>query len=179
MSTDETPCVRIETERLVLRRFSTDDVDALARILLHPEVARWLGPPGATRDDVARAIHRYEAHWEERGYGRLAVCDRLTGDLVGRVGVMHEPRWAASPTKDELGWAIGATRWGEGLATEATRAALDDAFARADLDEVIAFTLPENRASVRVMEKLGLEHRGRTEWSGREHVWYAARRAST
>ena len=63
----------------------------------------------------------------------------------------------AFTTKDELGWAI-------------------DRVARADLDEVIAFTLPENRASVRVMEKLGLEHRGTTEWSGQEHIWYSVGR---
>ena len=163
--------VEIETERLVLRQFTPDDLEPLAAILLHPEVARWLGPPDASIDDVARAIDRYERHWETRGYGRLAVCDRVTGGLLGRAGVVHEERWTATTCKDELGWATERARWGEGLATEAARAVLRDAFERAGLREVIAFTTPTNTASLRVMAKLGLERRGTTTWAGGPHVW--------
>ena len=96
--------VEIETERLVLRQLTPDHLEPLAAILLHPEVARWLGPPDASIDDVARAIDRYERHWETRCYGRLAVCDRVSGALLGRAGVMHEERWTATDCKDELGW---------------------------------------------------------------------------
>ncbi len=170
----------IETERLVLRPFTPNDLEPLAAILLHPEVARWLGLPGASIDDVARAIDRYARHWATRGYGRLAVCDRVSGALLGRAGVMHEERWTATTCKDELGWAIERARWGEGLATEAARAALRDAFEHPCPREAIAFTTPTNTASLRVMAKLGLERGGTATWTGHEHVWFSlgAERAS-
>jgi RimJ/RimL family protein N-acetyltransferase len=165
--------VHIETARLLLRRFTADDVEPLASILLHPEVVRWLGPPSATSTDVRLAPERYDRHWDERGYGRFAVCDRTSGTLVGRAGVMHEAAWTASACKDEIGWAIDHGRWGEGLATEAAAAALRDAFERVGLEQVVSYTRRQNGASIRVMEKLGLERRGAVVWEGSEHVWYS------
>ena len=165
--------VVIGTERLLLRRFGPGDVEPLAAILLDAEVARWLGPADAGRDDVARAIDRYERHWRRYGFGRLAVVDRATGALVGRVGVMREPAWTATECKDEIGWALDRARWGEGLATEAAAAALRDAFERVRLGRVISFALPANRASIRVMEKLGFVPGGGADWKGQPHAWYS------
>jgi len=163
----------IETPRLVLRRFTADDLEPLAAILLHPEVSRWLGPHAATRDDVARAIDRYDVHWETLGFGRFAVVDRTSGVLVGRAGVMREAAWMATECRDEIGWAIDPGRWHEGLATEASAAALGDVFGRVGLVQVVSFTSLANAASIRVMAKLGLALGGTTSWAGTEHVWYA------
>jgi RimJ/RimL family protein N-acetyltransferase len=165
--------MQIETERLVLRRWSEADVDDLARIHSHPAVAAWLGP--RTPEEAARTVERYERHWEEHGFGRFAVADRGTGMLVVRVGVMRQPDWVATAEKDEVGWVIAAERWGEGLATEAAAAAIEDAFDRVALDRVVSWTTPDNLASRRVMEKCGLRYRGRAAWKGRAHVWYDVR----
>ena len=124
--------MRIETERVVLRRWAEGDVDALARIHSDPAVAAWLGP--LTEDDAACTVERYEHHWDVHGFGRFAVTDRATGALVGRVGVMRQPDWTETPEKDEVGWVVAADRWGEGLATEAAGAAIADAFGRVGLD---------------------------------------------
>lgn len=163
--------VRIETERLVLRRWHPDDVAALAAIVLHPEVAAWLG--GGSRDDVERAVERYEHSFEELGYGRFAVEDRATGELVGRVGIMRQDGWTTTPERDEVGWAVGHAHWGQGVATEAARAAIADGFERVGLGRILSWTLPENVASRRVMEKCGLAFRGNAAWAGLDHVWYA------
>jgi RimJ/RimL family protein N-acetyltransferase len=163
--------VRLGTERLVLRRWFPDDVDQLAAILLHPDVVPWIGPAGANRDDVARAIEWYDRHWEAHGFGRLALVERTTGELIGRVGVMRQPDWAATLCKDEIGWVVAPSRWGEGLATEAAAAALCDVFDRAGLEQVVSFALPSNIASLRVMEKLGFLPGGTAEWKGMPHVW--------
>ena len=163
--------MRLDTERLVLRRFRTDDLEPLAAILLDPEVLTWVGPPDAGCEEVARAIDRYHRHWEVHGFGRLAVVDRGTGELVGRTGVMREPDWEATACKDEIGWAIDPRRWGEGIATEAAAAALRDAFERVRLEEVVSFALPENTASIRVMEKLGFVRGGSAPWKGKPHDW--------
>ena len=163
--------VRIETERLVLRHWRQDDVDALLAISADPEVARWLSP--ATRADVAATIERYAHSWETLGFGRWAVDDRHSGRLVGRVGVMRQPAWTGSDVKDEIGWMIDRSRWGEGIATEAARAALEDVFARVGLPAVVSFTLPDNIASRRVMEHCAMQERGLAAYAGREHVWYS------
>lgn len=163
--------MRIETERLVLRRWRPDDVEPLAAILLHPEVAAWLG--GGSRDDVGLLVERYEHSFEELGYGRYAVETRATGELVGRVGIMRQDGWTATPERDEVGWAVGRAHWGHGVATEAARAAIADGFERIGLERVLSWTLPENVASRRVMEKCGLAFGGHAEWGGLEHVWYA------
>jgi RimJ/RimL family protein N-acetyltransferase len=162
--------VRIETPRLVLRRWRAVDVDALAELFESPQIVRWLGPLG--REDAAATVERYEHHWATLGFGRFAVEEKATGRLVGRVGVMRQPDWIATPETDEVGWLIAADRWSDGLATEAAAAAVEDAFDRVGLQRVISFTLPENTASRRVMEKCGLRHRGVADWKGREHVWY-------
>jgi RimJ/RimL family protein N-acetyltransferase len=164
--------MRIETERLVLRRWRDADAAALAAIFAHPEVERWLG--ASTREDAVRRIERYEHSWETLGYGRLAAEDRETGVLVGRVGVMRQDGWTATPWKDEIGWAIAPARWGEGLATEAATAALTDALGRVGLGRVVSFALPENAASLRVMVKIGLRYGGRAAWAGHTHVWFSA-----
>ena len=167
--------MRIETARLVLRRWHAGDVDALLALVSHPDVARWL--PYGTRDDAVAAIERYERSFEERGFGRFAVVDRGTEAVVGRVGLMHAPEWSATAEQDEIGWAIARERWGEGLAAEAARAAIDDAFERVALERILAWTTPDNVASRRVMEKSGMRHGGSAPWKGREHVWYDVRRA--
>jgi RimJ/RimL family protein N-acetyltransferase len=169
--------MRIETPRLVLRRWVESDVDALAGIHSAPGVAAWLGP--LTRDDTAVTVERYEHHWDVFGYGRFAVADRTTGALVGRVGIMHQPEWTQTPQKDEVGWVIATDRWGEGLATEAAAASIADTFERVGLERVLSWTLPDNLASVRVIEKCGMRRGGSAAWRGREHVWYDVCRGAT
>ena len=167
--------MHIETPRLLLRRWTPDDFGALAEIYADPAIVAWLGP--LKRADAAVSVARYEHHWDVVGYGRFAVADRTTGALVGRVGVMHQPEWAATREKDEVGWVIAADRWGEGLATEAAAASIADAFERMGLEHVLSWTLPDNVASRRVMEKCGLAFAGTTPWKGREHVWYSVAHA--
>lgn len=168
--------MRIETERLVLRRFTLQDLEPLEAMGTDPGVARWLGC--RTRDDAVETIERYERSWARFGFGRFAIEDRKTGEFVGRVGVMHQPGWTATPEKEEIGWAIVGARQGEGLATEAARAAIADAFHRVGLQRITSWTVPENLASRRVMEKCGLVYQGVTLWRGADHVWYEIR-AST
>ncbi len=169
--------ISLETERLTLRLWRTGDADRLEEILRHPDVSRMLGGLGA-QEHAAVKVARYVEHWRERGYGRWALEDRASGELIGRVGVMHEERWKGGPDKDEIGWTLDRSFWGRGLATEAARAALADAFERVGLPRVVAFTLPENVASRRVMEKCGFSYRGRALWEGREHIWYARDRTT-
>ena len=142
-------------------------------MLGNPDVGSRLGSP--SQENIGRAIDRYELNWHTLGFGRFAVEDRQTTEFVGRVGLMRQEEWTASEDKVEIGWAVTRERWGEGLATEAARAVLADGFDRVGLPRVISFSSPDNIASVRVMERLGMTFQGTAQWAGKDRVWYAIR----
>ena len=164
--------MRLETERLLLREWFEADVQELARIYADERVHRFLGGPidlEATRRQVARFI----LHRDERGYGPWVAEHRESGRMIGRVGLMYQPDWTASEDKVEVGWTLDPAFWGKGLATEGAQASLRYGFEALGLPRIVSFTLPDNVASRRVMEKSGLTLRGEATWRGLEHVWYA------
>ena len=142
------------------------------RLFLHAQVQRWLRPPPLPPLDeieVAGMLHVDVAQWDDRGYGRWVVRDAGTGDFVGRAGLSDYQLDGRAEV--ELAWAVLPERWGQGIATEAARAAL--AYAREiPLRELIAFTLPNNAASLRVMEKIGMRRIGPVEHAGLSHILY-------
>ena len=105
-----------------------------------------------------------------------AFLDRGTGALVARGG--PQGTHVAGRDEVEIGWTVDPDRWGQGLATELGAASVAHAFGPLGLAEVVSFTLIENRASRRVMEKLGFAYEGETEYAGLPHVLYRLSAAS-
>lgn len=130
----------------------------------------------ATPAAVDAQIEQMTRHWAEHGFGWYAFCDRATGDLVARGGPMT--RHVDGRDEVEIGWAVTADRWGQGLATELGAASVAQAFGPLGLTEVVSFTLVENRASRRVMEKLGFTYARDIAYKGRPHVLYRLSAAS-
>ncbi len=128
-------------------------------------------PP--TVGDVLAHVRAEHEHWERFGFGPWLLRDRLTGELVGRGGLQHTD--AIGPPCVEVAWAIVPERWGHGLATELARASVEVAFGRLGLSELIAFTLPDNVASRRVMVKAGFAYEREIEPADLPHVLYEAR----
>lgn len=149
--------VEIETERLRLRGWQVGDLEEFAAISADPQVMRYY-PKIMNRSECEAGIRRYQAHFEQWGYG-LWAAELKDGDgFVGYVGLMR-PRFEASFTPCvEVGWRMARRVWNRGLATEAAHKVLDWGFRQADLAEIVSFTVPENRASRRVMEKIGMVH---------------------
>lgn len=143
--------VILETERLRLRMFRADDFDAYAEICADPEVMRYLGGKALTRPESWRHLAVIVGHWTLRGYGHWAMELRPDGPLIGRVGFFNPEGWPGF----ELGWTVGRPYWGKGYATEGARAAMEHAFTALGQDHVISVIHPENRASLRVAERLG------------------------
>ncbi|WP_298723830.1 GNAT family N-acetyltransferase [uncultured Ferrovibrio sp.] len=163
----------IETERLVLRRFAGGDWENLARLYADDTVMRHMLPGrGLERKAAAERaksnIHNFNDHWDRRGYGVWAVTDRATGRLLGQCGL----RWIPEAEQTELLYLLTKTVWGRGLATEAGRAALDFAFGSAGLNALIALTAPENKASQRVLGKLGFDYTGEGPLWERIVCWF-------
>jgi RimJ/RimL family protein N-acetyltransferase len=140
--------VPFETGRLRLRRFAPDDAVTLDRWAAEPEFQRYLGPPRPGDEQLGRC----EAHWNEHGFGLLAVEWKETGALVGRCGVQYHRMWPHDP---EVGWAVDPAWWGRGIAAEAGQACVDWAFGPLGYERVVSICVPDNVASRRVMAKLG------------------------
>ena len=151
----------IETERLLLRPWRADDIDALAALLAVPAVSWYPFRRGLTREESERYLDRQMRHWETHGFGMWAAELLGAGDLIGYLG-LAVPVWLPEVLPAvEVGWRLHPTCWGRGLATEGGRASLRHGFEVLDLDRIISIFEPENVASGRVMVRLGM-HEWRT-----------------
>ena len=161
---------RLETDRLVLRMFGNDDLEAYHAICADPEVMEFIGlGKMMTRMETWRHMATMLGHWQLRGYGSWAVEEKTTGKLVGRVGFIHPADWPGL----EIGWALARQSWGFGYATEAARAALEHGFRVFGFSRVISLIHSENTRSVRVAERLGAVPDGTTELLGMRVLVYA------
>jgi RimJ/RimL family protein N-acetyltransferase len=143
--------VILETERLRLRRFREDDRDVVARFNADPVLTRHLAGI-QTRAQSDEAFDRWQRHWDEHGFGLLAVEWAETGELIGRSGPQYHRAWPEDP---EVGWALDPAWWGRGIATEAGRASIEWVFGDLDFARAVSITTEANTASRRVMAKLG------------------------
>ena len=155
---------RLETARLVLTRPVAADLPDLAALFGDPRVG-WMGGE-ATRV----MFDRWVAHWTRSLWGMWVARDARTGELAGRGG--PELSLNAGEPCVELGWVVAPQRWSEGLGTEIGRASIDMVRDVLGVGEVVAKTLPDNHASRRVMEKLGLRFERELDHRGLPHVLY-------
>jgi RimJ/RimL family protein N-acetyltransferase len=159
----------LETPRLIGEPIGREHHAGLLAILGDPRVGATMGGV-ASAADVEAQIARAAAHWEEHGFGWYAFRDRESGALVARGG----PKTAHVGGLDEveIGWTVAPERWGEGIATELGAASIEVAFGPLGLVDVVSFTLPENGASRRVMDKLGFAFERDVLYAGLPHVLY-------
>jgi RimJ/RimL family protein N-acetyltransferase len=168
----------LESERLYLRRAALDDLPLFVRMDGDPEVMRFIGD-GSVVTDVkrtetaltARVLGDYE---RSPGLGLWVACTRQEGlpigwfslkpcnvSFYGAGGALHEPTRLV-----ELGYRLQRSAWGHGYATEMARVLVAYGFGPLGLEEIGAVTIHENRASIRVMEKLGMSFWSRGRYYG-------------
>ena len=150
--------VFLETQRLVLRRFTMADADDLVRLDADPDVMRYVtGGVPTSRDqienDVLPAFLGYYQRYE--GFGFWAAVEKTTGEFLG--WFHFRPRPDAVPGQVELGYRLRKSAWGKGYATEGSRALICKGFAEFGVQRVVAEAMAVNMASRRVMEKAGLK----------------------
>jgi len=153
-------------------RLGPEHAAALAPILADPRVAATMGGV-PTAEEVAAQLRSAAQGWERNGFGYWMFLDAATGAPVARGGLSRAEFDAQAEV--EIGWTVAPERWGEGLATELGAAALEVA-SQFGLDDIVAFTLPHNTASRRVMEKLGFAYEKTAPYKTYgEHVLYRRR----
>jgi RimJ/RimL family protein N-acetyltransferase len=149
--------VFLETARLVLRRFTEDDVDNLVELDGDPDVMRFInGGRPTPRDEIENdLLPRFLDYYERfAGYGFWAAVEKSTGSFVG--WFHFRPAEGADPDEIELGYRLRKSAWGKGYATEGSRALIHKGFAELGVQRVTASTMVVNVGSRRVMEKAGL-----------------------
>lgn len=147
----------LETERLVLRRVTMADVDLLVELDSDPEVMRYLTGGSATPREVIE--HDYVPHWlryydQYKGFGFWVAIEKATGRFLG--WFHFRPPAGAAADVVELGYRLRRAAWGQGYATEGSRALITRGFTELGVRRVVASTYQDNLASRRVMEKVGL-----------------------
>jgi RimJ/RimL family protein N-acetyltransferase len=174
--------VSLRTERLLLRPWRDDDLAAFAAMSADPAVMEFLLPlsePGAAEAWAARV----RADWRQHGFGQWVVEIPGEASLIGVVGLNRISYEAHFTPAVEVAWRLARAHWGCGYATEAARAAVDYGFDTLGLTEIVAMTVPANRRSRRVMERLGMsrapeddfDHPDVPEGPLKRHVLYRLR----
>jgi RimJ/RimL family protein N-acetyltransferase len=142
----------LSTKRLTLRRWRDDDRAPFAALNVDPAVMEFFVAP-LTRAQSDDFVDRIEAHFDAHGWGLWAVEVADSETFIGYVG-LWTPNWNTDLV--EVGWRLAWESWGNGFATEAARAVVDDGFGRLGLKEIVSFTAVDNIRSQRVMQKIGM-----------------------
>ncbi|NKB71513.1 MAG: GNAT family N-acetyltransferase [Candidatus Latescibacteria bacterium] len=148
----------IETDRLILRNFQPSDLDRLALIMGNAEVMRFSTDGPWSRQRTQTFLHNCLADYTQQhwGYGRLAVVHKADNKLIGFAGLAPFDEVDGSP-EVEIGYRLHPQYWGLGLGTEAAAASRDYGLVQLGMKRLISLIEPENAASIRVAEKIGMK----------------------
>lgn len=153
----------LTTPRLLLRQWRAADLEPFAALNADPAVMEFM-PACLSRAESGRFVEWAATDLAQRGFGIWAVEERASGQLAGCVG-LNIPSFHATFTPCvEILWRLAARCWSRGLATEAARECLTLAFGPLGLDEVVAFTVPQNLRSLAVMRRLGMTRDARGDF---------------
>ena len=147
--------VILDTERLILREYTDDDAPAFFELNSDPEVMRYVPDKAMESVEQAREILRNHPmiDYKERGFGRWACILKANGKHIGFCGL----KYLKEIDDIDLGFRFVPSQWGKGLATEAAVASIRYGFDELKLDHIVGFAELENRASIRVLEKVGMQ----------------------
>jgi len=142
----------IETERLVLRTFRQEDLEAVFLLCSDPDVIRFFSADyKISRENVLSSLPRRRERWRLQGFGQLGVFKKKNGKLIGYCGLQY----LETSQEVEIYYGFHKEYWRMGFALEAAKAVLRFAFDNLKLDRVCAVAHPENFASHKVLSNLG------------------------
>ncbi|MHA7775634.1 GNAT family N-acetyltransferase [Roseibium sp. M-1] len=146
----------IETERLLLRTWKDEDVEACAELCADPEVMRYF-PDLLTRERTLKLIGMCRDCYKEHGVFYAPIELKATREFIGFAGLdVHEVEDLLFAPCVDIGWRLKRSAWGQGYASEAARAWLRFGFETIGYDEIVAFTVPANIPSQKVMTRIGM-----------------------
>jgi ribosomal-protein-alanine N-acetyltransferase len=162
--------VVLETERLLLREFEDDDLEAYAAMLADPETMRYYPRP-YTRDEAWSFLEKNRHRYALLGFGVWAVAERDSGAFVGDCGLAFV--LVEGIAEIEIMWHVTRDRWRQGIATEAGRAVRDHAFGPLGLRRLVALVRPENAPSAGVARRIGMDVEREAVFSDLPHLVFS------
>lgn len=160
----------LRTNRLHLKPMQRDDLDDLARLWADPEVMRFIWFNTIDETAAAETVRQAVSHWETHGWGMWTVR-RSDGSFVGEVGAVTAPN--TTLFEIDFGFTLAQAAWGQGYATEAAAAALDDLWNRCGVTAVDATVMLGNVASANTLAKLGFVEERTVDLHGSPHrLWH-------
>jgi RimJ/RimL family protein N-acetyltransferase len=165
----------IETPRLQLRQFTADDAEELYYIYSHPGLFKYMSNEKPLLLEQTRAaIQLMTENWEKYNFGVWAIIHKEDQRLIGHCGL----KFLENTTEVQVGYLLLQSYWGQGLGTEAAWAALKYGFEVIRLPRIVAIAKPENIASRRVMEKMGMEYEKDAYFYENDVVYYSMLRTA-
>ena len=151
----------LETQRLHLRAWRNEDLDAFAEFCANETTARFVGG-ACNREDAWRRIAGQVGHWALRKYGSWALEEKASNRWIGYCGLWNPEGWPEC----EVMWGLEAAAHGKGYATEAAKRSRDFAYEQLGWTTLISCIAPENSPSQRVAARLGAKRERMMELRG-------------
>lgn len=160
----------LETERLLIRKFTFDDLEKLIELRSDFEVIKYIGGRRLQSPEaIEKRLHFYIDCYAKYGYGMCAMIWKETGEMIGWCGI--QPLEATGET--EVGYGMIKEYWGRGIGFECAKAWLEYGFTHTNAERIVAVAAPENTGSWRIMEKCGMKYEKTDVHYGSECVFYA------
>lgn len=158
----------IETDRLLLREFILDDAEKFYQLNLNPNVIRYTGNTAFKSIDEAKSFLENYNDYKANGYGRWAVINKESNEFIGWCGL----KYSELENETDIGFRFFEEEWNKGYATESAAACLKYGFDKLKLNRIIGRAMKENKASIKVLEKIGLVYETDCIFENKEAVIY-------
>jgi RimJ/RimL family protein N-acetyltransferase len=158
----------LETDRLLLRELNPNDAEDFYQLNLNPNVIKYTGNSAfKSVEEAKRFLENYQ-DYTLNGYGRWAVINKISNKFIGWSGL----KFGEMENETDIGFRFFEEEWGRGYATESAFACLHYGFEKLNLNRIVGRAMKENIASIKVLEKIGLEYEKDVEFDGKEAVIY-------
>ena len=164
----------LETPRLIFRKLQEEDASSMYELDSNAEVHRYLGnTPVQSKEESEKIIQFIRKQYVDNGVGHWALIEKTSGEFIGWAG-LKLVKEEINGHKDfyDLGYRLIPRYWGKGYATEAGKALVTYAFEILKTKNVFAFVDAENVASIKVLQKAGLQCASQFEYEGQKHLWF-------
>jgi [ribosomal protein S5]-alanine N-acetyltransferase len=166
-----------ETNRFYLREITEQDLAGMFALDADPEVHRYLGnKPVTSMQETEVIIQNVRKQYQDNGIGRWAIIDKNTGVFIGWSGLKLEKNLRKGVEYYDLGYRLRREYWGQGIASESARLALDYGFNTLNLSEIFAAAQVANIASNKILQKVGLTFIETFDYEGVATNWYGVQR---
>ncbi|WP_312089797.1 GNAT family N-acetyltransferase [Chryseobacterium sp.] len=158
----------LEANRLLLRQFEISDAENFYELNLNPNVIKYTGNSAFKDIDEAKEFLENYSDYRRNGFGRWAVIEKSTNEFIGWCGLKYDEKL----DETDIGFRFFEHFWNQGFATESAKACIDYGFKELNLKTIIGRAMKENLASVKVLEKIGLQYDRDFDFDGKEGVIY-------